>query len=297
MASSLQQQAATITDRSRTLINNDLKKILKEEGLSQTGNKAALQSRVIALIQSAVSTGNAETLRRLQFRVQNHGEAPSATSSSPTASSLSNLPPPGMNGHAQSNGYSSASQFGLMHQPPPPPRSAAPSYFFKDSPFYQVRELVLSNITLEASPSHRQNCTRNLIINESIGARLKSDPSLRLLLFSALEAPLPPFARTDITFPAQIEVRINGDEIKANYKGLKNKPGSTRPADITDFVRISPANYRNNLVITYALTHKAGSTLKEVFHIPPFSWSRCSLLTCRAEVQPIRVHGEEVLGC
>lgn len=89
------------------------------------------------------------------------------------------------------------------------------------------------------------------------------------MLFSALETPLPPYTRTDITFPAQIEVRINGDEVRANYKGLKNKPGSTRPADITDFVRLSPANYRNTLVVTYALTHKAGSTQNEVSHIPP----------------------------
>ena len=48
MASSLQQMAATISERSKTLINNDLKKILKEEGSPQTGNKAALQARVIA---------------------------------------------------------------------------------------------------------------------------------------------------------------------------------------------------------------------------------------------------------
>jgi len=47
MASSLQQMAATISERSKTLINNDLKKILKEEGSPQTGNKAALQARVI----------------------------------------------------------------------------------------------------------------------------------------------------------------------------------------------------------------------------------------------------------
>ena len=61
----------------------------------------------------------------------------------------------------------------------------------------------------------------------------------------------------DITFPSQIEVRINQDEVKANYKGLKNKPGSTRPADITDLLRTSPANYRNHVSITYALTQKA----------------------------------------
>ncbi|KAH6622013.1 E3 SUMO-protein ligase PIAS1 [Boeremia exigua] len=249
MASSLLQLAATIEGRSKTLINNDLKKILKEEGLAQTGNKAALQARVIAFIDAAVATGNADTLHRLQYRVQNHGDAPSAASS-PTAASFAALPPV-MNAHAPA--FASA-QFGALHQMPP--RSQAPAYFFRDSPFFEVRELVLSNITLEASPSHRQNCTRNLILNDSISARLKADSTLRLLLFSALETPLPPFTRTDITFPAQIEVRINGDEVKANYKGLKNKPGSTRPADITDLVRLSPANYRNNLVVTYALTHK-----------------------------------------
>lgn len=61
----------------------------------------------------------------------------------------------------------------------------------------------------------------------------------------------------DIAFPSQIEVRVNMDEVKANYKGLKNKPGSTRPADITDLLRTTPANYRNSIVITYALTQKA----------------------------------------
>jgi E3 SUMO-protein ligase PIAS1 len=82
-----------------------------------------------------------------------------------------------------------------------------------------------------------------------------------------VEQPLSSFTRLDIAFPSQIEVRINAEEIKANFKGLKNKPGSTRPADITDQVRKSPANYRNNLVITYALTQKA-SQPQEVSYSP-----------------------------
>jgi E3 SUMO-protein ligase PIAS1 len=72
-----------------------------------------------------------------------------------------------MNGHAPTNGYSSSSQFGALHQPAPPRTPllhlpthtatkndtgpAAPTYFFKDSPFFQVRELILSNITLEGT--------------------------------------------------------------------------------------------------------------------------------------------------
>lgn len=108
-----------------------------------------------------------------------------------------------------------------------------------------------------ASPAHRQNVTKNLTPSDTVSARLKSDRSLRLLLFSALELPLAPYVRLDIAFPSQIEVRVNGEEVKANYKGLKNKPGSTRPVDITEFVRVSPANSRNTLAVTYALTQKA----------------------------------------
>lgn len=65
-------------------------------------------------------------LRRLQYRVQNHGEAPTpASSTSPTAPSFSSVPPPAMNRHTHSNGYSSASQFGALHQPAVPPRMLA----------------------------------------------------------------------------------------------------------------------------------------------------------------------------
>jgi E3 SUMO-protein ligase PIAS1 len=94
-------------------------------------------------------------------------------------------------------------------------------------------------------------------LNQTQSARLREDASLRLLLFSALEQPLTPYSRFDIAFPSQIEVKVNDQEVKANYKGLKNKPGSTRPADITDFVRTHVANHRNTVNITYALNQKA----------------------------------------
>lgn len=60
---------------------------------------------------------------------------------------------------------------------------------------------------------------------------------------------------TDISFPQQLEIKVSGEEVKANFKGLKNKPGSTRPADITAFIK-KQANYVNNIAVTYALTHK-----------------------------------------
>lgn len=62
----------------------------------------------------------------------------------------------------------------------------------------------------------------------------------------------------DIAFPHQSELKVNGGDVKANLRGLKNKPGSTRPVDITDLLRLKIPNYANNIEFTYALTQKAG---------------------------------------
>ncbi|KAL1868464.1 E3 SUMO-protein ligase pli1 [Diaporthe australafricana] len=62
----------------------------------------------------------------------------------------------------------------------------------------------------------------------------------------------------DIAFPHQSELKVNGGDVKANLRGLKNKPGSTRPVDITDLLRLKIPTYTNNIEFTYALTQKAG---------------------------------------
>ena len=64
-----------------------------------------------------------------------------------------------------------------------------------------------------------------------------------------------PFSKVEIEFPYQLEIRINQDEVQANFRGLKNKPGTTRPVDITTMLRPKPG-YDNHMVVTYALTKK-----------------------------------------
>ena len=73
-------------------------------------------------------------------------------------------------------------------------------------------------------------------------------------MFCAVE-PVSTFVRSDIAFPNQIEMRVNGTGVGSNLRGLKNRPGSTRPADITDLLR-KTQNYENSLTVGYALTHK-----------------------------------------
>ena len=97
----------------------------------------------------------------------------------------------------------------------------------------------------------------NVILTPDQSQRIKADPSLKLLLYCGKGANV--YSQIDVEFPNQLEVKINNDDVKANFKGLKGKPGTTKPADITDKIRKNPG-YQNQLRITYALT-------KERFHI------------------------------
>ena len=79
------------------------------------------------------------------------------------------------------------------------------------------------------------------------------DKSYRIMVFCAGDT----HGTQEISFPHQSELKVNGDEVKANLRGLKKKPGSTRPVDITSHLRLLP-NYTNNVDFIYALTTKVG---------------------------------------
>ena len=78
---------------------------------------------------------------------------------------------------------------------------------------------------------------------------------MRVMVYCAGDTGLSPYTLSDVAFPHQVELKCNLDEVKANLRGLKNKPGSTRPADITHLVRKKPG-YPNKVTVTWALTTK-----------------------------------------
>jgi hypothetical protein len=101
--------------------------------------------------------------------------------------------------------------------------------------------------------NHRHSVTIPIRVSQyPMLTRLATDPSLRVMVFCAAGCRGP----EDIAFPHQSEVKVNGGEVKANLRGLKNKPGSTRPVDITKELRLKIPQYTNNVELTYALTSK-----------------------------------------
>lgn len=151
---------------------------------------------------------------------------------------------------------------------------------FRPSPFYDILEPLMAPLVLSgecylcsvtsklsfgdcanfsiASTSGKLQASAYISLSEQLTSRLRDDNSLVLMLYAAQDPSLSPYSTfVDIAFPQHLEVKINGDEIKANYKGLKGKPGSTRPVDVTRQIR-HRASYKNHLLVTYAYTDKVG---------------------------------------
>jgi len=84
---------------------------------------------------------------------------------------------------------------------------------------------------------------------------MANSTDMRLLMYCGAAQGMSPYSPVDIAFPNQMEVKVNEDEIKSNFKGLKNKSGSTKPADLTQKIR-ARANYPNHMTVTYALTSR-----------------------------------------
>ena len=251
----LQEMAQTLSARSKTLVNADLKKICKEEGEIQSGNKSQLQARVMGIVQRYVDSNDLDSLQRLRYRIANRGAAP-------PPGYIHNPPPPAYPTPATSAVpavFDMPNNLGGAFGQLPPVSGQSFQYHtsrFKPSPFYDVFETnIIRPTVLEVSPSHRQTKETDITLQAETCGRFETDKSMRLLLLCCADQPLSTYQKADIAFPSQVEVKVNGDEVKSNYKGLKNKPGSTRPVDITDFVR-RKQGYRNRLSITYALTTK-----------------------------------------
>ena len=158
---------------------------------------------------------------------------------------------------------------------------------FRESPFYEV-ERALTHVEqtrgmdliptallsallysfktnhshLVAGETSRGGFEFKIKLLPEIAARFSKDNAAhkewKIMVFGAHE-PVSSYVKLDIAFPNQTEMRVNGMEVRTNFRGLKNRVGSTRPADVTDLVRKIP-NYENSVTATYPLQHKVKRT-------------------------------------
>ncbi|RPB07617.1 hypothetical protein P167DRAFT_529856 [Morchella conica CCBAS932] len=246
---------------SNSLIVRQLQAVLKAEGQPASGLKAMLQKRLVAYIESLMNANDTAGIDRVkQLIYRSDSPTPNRGAASPASFPSSNGygSPPVVNmgsGHYPASATAAAA---AVPQPYPPQISSnITRIHFKESPFYTVLK-ALSNI--EQCPvmnTHRNTVTAIVNLPPADTQQL-TDKSYRCMVYCAAVDGITPFTKdTEIAFPHQVELRVNNEQISGlNLRGLKNKPGSTRPADITDYILNKKALYRNEVTLTYALTQK-----------------------------------------
>lgn len=108
---------------------------------------------------------------------------------------------------------------------------------------------------LKAREQTRDTARITINLDDETASRMVKDPNMRAFVFCAAESYDSAWKPVDIAFPTHAELKVNQEEVKVNLKGLKNKPGSTRPVDITSFIR-RKSGFPNTVELVYALTNK-----------------------------------------
>ncbi|KAH6603435.1 hypothetical protein Trco_008210 [Trichoderma cornu-damae] len=249
-----------------SLFNRQLSSVCQVNGLKSTGVKAELQRRIVHLINDTVTSNDVARFHQVRQSIINafaqraspskttagrgSGAAQAPALSNPSATTVS---PYGATGYTGQRAYGQVLANGIPAAPYSP---GMYGFSFRPSPFYYIEGAVSGLRTCEGKyppmTQHRNSVTIPLRLSDyPILQRCNDDKSYRIMVFCAGDDA----GVQDVAFPHQSELRVNGDEIKANLRGLKNKPGSTRPVDITNSLRLR-SNYMNNIEFTYALTNK-----------------------------------------
>ncbi|PHH62421.1 hypothetical protein CDD81_7140 [Ophiocordyceps australis] len=246
--------------QSSQFFNRQLSSICQVNGLKTTGVKAELQRRIVDLITEAVNAGDVPRLHQIRQSIINAAGQRSSPSSKNfvTADSSLNLSSSPLSAHLSHSVTSFGDRDSPYSQPSfssrgmPWASDMTPLINFRPSPFFQPDPGFSVLRVCEAMSQHRNSLSITIRVGDHRALqKCLDDKSYRIMVFCAAEST----GTQDVAFPHQAELKVNGDDIKANLRGLKNKPGSTRPVDITSALRLKP-NYSNNVEFLYALTSK-----------------------------------------
>ncbi|KAK9469000.1 PINIT domain-containing protein [Lipomyces arxii] len=227
-----------------------LKAISKAMGLSQSGRKMQLQSQLASRLNYLRSTNNVEGYNNMKRNILEqcelyHVQLRAAASNRNNISANSML-------QAANAQASAARSFGntpaylSARAVVNAPSSVAPMtnepIVFKSSPFFTLLSQLAGPSYSGGQPEGRHLLAMHVRFTAAQAEKLRQDPSYRIYMLSALCDDT--FRHAAINFPMGIEIRVNGKIVSANLRGLKNKPGTAKPADLTSYM-VKDANYRN----------------------------------------------------
>ncbi|KAG8720538.1 SUMO ligase siz1 [Ceratobasidium sp. 394] len=253
----------------RTLTVEKLKTIIghieEELGhkLSKQGNKSSLIERLQKLLDSfrvqrldesySVAKNIIQSIRTIGHFQSNSGYRPAIPTG--TYPSAARYPYPGLaSSHTPSrNAYNNpyapsnhgASTSSSVHNGPTGASNGVQAnrqIRFKSSPFYKVEQPVSQLTTCQenkdASDRRSQSFMFSLSKEQSEKLQVPNKYEVRLYCTSSTHYAPNSFstAAVPIEFPPTCEIRVNNRNINANVRGLKKKPGTAPPPNLTPFM-------------------------------------------------------------
>ncbi|EWC45103.1 hypothetical protein DRE_06242 [Drechslerella stenobrocha 248] len=254
---SSQRSALTKFVQQKLLVRH-LQTILKKLALPVSGLKVAQQARLTEQIDKVVEAKNEAGLMQLKRLIYN----PDSTEARTPSSHSANVAPPRLQAPKTNLSSPHYSPHNVYHSPmlspnpPALPAASSPPLLFFPSPFYEPISNLTALQSLQAAPANSSSQRSVINIAVSMTQQVYDDVrhDMRVILYCAAieNNQSGPY---HVAFPQQIEIRVNGKTLSANLRGLKNKPGTTRPLDVTDYIEKS-LGFKNNIMITYALSAK-----------------------------------------
>ncbi|EMR08028.1 hypothetical protein PNEG_03472 [Pneumocystis murina B123] len=223
------------------LLVTTLRAILKEYGLPISGKKYILITRIREFLDKVVETKDIVQYERLKNSIMGIHLHP--IPSYVVSYTSKNLP------------IMSSTPLELPISEPAlslPTINVFQRINFKPSPFYNILENINSPII--CPPMLRNIITASVRLSLKAVEKLASNESYRVYLFcTATDSAA--FGLALIEFPVHMDLKVNGKHLSANTRGLKKKPGTAPPVDVTSLLFLD-SKLVNKIEIIYANTEK-----------------------------------------
>ncbi|SCU83345.1 LAFA_0D03048g1_1 [Lachancea sp. 'fantastica'] len=258
-SSGLQHEIEFCIQEMERLKVTELKSVSRSIGLPLGGRKADLQDRLRSYLNgscrgNSIDPWRPKTILLLMDKVRQNDALPTYESLWLGLKTGSLQHNPVATGHQppSSLGTSSHGTHTKVEQQVPKTRFALQ---FGQSPFYRLKRMLNGSPKFAPKNGGRGVCSYYFTFNREEAAIMGCEgwgTQFKLYLFCGV---LPPVVDTSVPSPIQFphpnDITFNGITVKDNVRGLKNKPGTAKPADLTPYVR---ASSENHLQLTYAFT-------------------------------------------
>lgn len=130
------------------------------------------------------------------------------------------------------------------------PKYTGPLLLFPSTMFYSLLRMVHGFPFMMIASKGRNVANIPVHLTQQEVLQLNLSPNTKLYLFSGLSSSPDP-SHTHIQFPP-IEIHVDGINTKQYVKGLKGKPGTCRPADLSPYIRDLSRQFTINIVYSDA---------------------------------------------